>query len=161
MFSKCSQENCRIFSGWKIQRNSMIPNYSMIPAIRWSQLFNDPQLFHDQLEVWILIIQKSTVIPPSLMVLLIISSIVLFTFGVIVFLLVSLVLSCICISISMGDGWMHPECWFTDAICSCGKWSVSNSDREKRRKRRKRKENYFLFRSSYHAVPRNFDYLFY
>ena len=90
-----------------------------------------------------------------------ISSIVLFTFGVFVFLLVSLVLSCICISISMGDGWMHPECWFTDAICSCGKWSVSNSDREKRRKRRKRKENYFLFRSSYHAVPRNFEYLFY
>ena len=75
-------------------------------------------------------------------------------FGVFVFLLVSLVLSCICISISMGDGWMHPECWFTDAICSCGKWSVSNSDREKRRKRSKRKENYFLFRSSYHSVPR-------
>ena len=23
------------------------------------------------------------------------------------------------------------------------------------------KENYFLFRSSYHAVPRNFEYLFY
>ena len=81
-------------------------------------------------------------------------------FGVFVFLLVSLVLSCICISISMGDGWMHPECWFTDAICSCGKWSVSNSDREKRRKRRKRKENYFLFRSSYHSVPRIFEYLF-
>ena len=38
---------------------------------------------------------------------------------------------------------------------------MSNSDREKRRKRRKRKENYFLFRSSYHAVPRNFEYLFY
>ena len=31
--------------------------------------FNDPQLFGDQLEVWTLIIQKSTVIPPSLMVL--------------------------------------------------------------------------------------------
>ena len=31
--------------------------------------FDDPQLFHDQLEVWTLIIQKSTVIPPSLMVL--------------------------------------------------------------------------------------------
>ena len=34
------------------------------------QLFDDPQLFDDQLEVWTLIIQKSTVIPPSLMVLL-------------------------------------------------------------------------------------------
>ena len=34
------------------------PSYSMIP-----------QLFDDQLEVWTLIIEKSTVIPPSLMVL--------------------------------------------------------------------------------------------
>ena len=33
------------------------------------QVFDDPQLFDDQLEVWILINQKSTVIPPSLMVL--------------------------------------------------------------------------------------------
>ena len=54
----------------------MIPNYSMIPAFRLSQLFDDPQqfddpqLFDDQLEVWTLIIQKSTVILPSLMVLL-------------------------------------------------------------------------------------------
>ena len=59
----------------------MIPNYSMIPAIRLSQLFNDPQLFDDphlfydtqlfddQLEIWTLIIQKSMVIPPSQMVL--------------------------------------------------------------------------------------------
>ena len=31
--------------------------------------FDDPQLFDDQLEVWTLIIQKSTVIPPSPMVL--------------------------------------------------------------------------------------------
>ena len=31
--------------------------------------FDDPQLFNDQLEVWTLIIQKSTVIPPSVMVL--------------------------------------------------------------------------------------------
>ena len=30
---------------------------------------NDPQPFDDQLEVWTLINQKSTVIPPSLMVL--------------------------------------------------------------------------------------------
>ena len=34
------------------------------------QVFDDPQLFDDQLEVWTLIIEKSTVIPPSLMVLL-------------------------------------------------------------------------------------------
>ena len=34
-----------------------------------SQVFDDPQLFDDQLEVWTLIIEKSTVIPPSLMVL--------------------------------------------------------------------------------------------
>ena len=33
------------------------------------QLFVDPQQFDDQLEVWTLTIQKSTVIPPSLMVL--------------------------------------------------------------------------------------------
>ena len=33
------------------------------------QLLDDPQLFDDQLEVWTLISQKSTVIPPSLMVL--------------------------------------------------------------------------------------------
>ena len=33
------------------------------------QLFDDLQLFDGQLEVWTLIIQKSTVIPPSLMVL--------------------------------------------------------------------------------------------
>ena len=32
------------------------------------QLFVDPQQFDDQLEVWTLINQKSTVIPPSLMV---------------------------------------------------------------------------------------------
>ena len=33
------------------------------------QLFVDPQQFDDQLEVWTLIIEKSTVIPPLLMVL--------------------------------------------------------------------------------------------
>ena len=33
------------------------------------KLFDDPQLFNDQLEVWSLIIQKSRVIPSSLMVL--------------------------------------------------------------------------------------------
>ena len=52
-----------------IQRNSMIPNYSMISAIWWSPAIHDPQLFDDQLEVWTLIIRKSTMIPPSLMVL--------------------------------------------------------------------------------------------
>ena len=45
MFSRCSQDVCRIIPGWSfqmkvwtlmIQRNSMIPNYSMIPAIQWS-----------------------------------------------------------------------------------------------------------------------------
>ena len=33
------------------------------------QIFDDPQLYNNQLEVWTLTIQKSTVIPPSLMVL--------------------------------------------------------------------------------------------
>ena len=48
----------------------MIPSYSIVPAILWSQrfddpqlfddpkLFDDPQLFDDQLEVWTLIIDK-------------------------------------------------------------------------------------------------------
>ena len=40
----------------------IIPRYDL-------QLFDDPQLFDDKLEVWTLIIEKSTVIPPSLMVL--------------------------------------------------------------------------------------------
>ena len=102
MFSGCLQDFSRMFSGcsdgscgpggirWSfqmkvwtlmIQRNPMIPIYSIIPAIWRSQLlidpqlfddpqlFNDPQLFDDQLEVWTLIIWKSTVIPPSPMVL--------------------------------------------------------------------------------------------
>ena len=34
------------------------------------KLFDDPQLFDDQFEVWTLIVQKSTVIPSSPMVLL-------------------------------------------------------------------------------------------
>ena len=37
------------------------PSNSMIPSF-----FYDPQLFDDHLEVWTLIIQKFTVIPPSL-----------------------------------------------------------------------------------------------
>ena len=36
------------------------------PTIGWTQLFDEPQLFHYQLEVWTLTIQKSTVIYPSL-----------------------------------------------------------------------------------------------
>ena len=41
MFSRCSQDDCRIFFQdnhfkWKIQMNSMISNYSMIPDIQWS-----------------------------------------------------------------------------------------------------------------------------
>ena len=44
------------------------------------QVFDDPQLFNDQLEVWTLIIEKSTVIPPSLMVLYI-NDIILFAVG--------------------------------------------------------------------------------
>ena len=93
MFLACSDGSCGPGGIWcsfqmkvgtlMIQRNSMIPRYSMIPAIRWSPanrwsptirwsqqlLFDDPQVFDDQLEVWTLIIKKSTVIPPSLMVL--------------------------------------------------------------------------------------------
>ena len=42
---------------------------NIVKAIQWSQLFDDPQLFNDQLEVWTSIIEMSTVIPPSLMVL--------------------------------------------------------------------------------------------
>ena len=99
MFPGCLQDFSRMFSGcsdgsywpggiwwsfqmkvWtlKIQRNPMIPNYSMVPAaaiwwspgIRWSPAIDDPQVFDDQLEVWTLIIEKSTLIPPSVMVLL-------------------------------------------------------------------------------------------
>ena len=39
------------------------------PTIWYSQLFDDPQLFDGQLGVWTLIVQKSTVIPSSPMVL--------------------------------------------------------------------------------------------
>ena len=48
--------------------------FSMISAILLYQLFDDPQLFDEQLDVWTLIIPKSTVIPPSLMVLFFFSS---------------------------------------------------------------------------------------
>ena len=84
MISRYSLDVPRIFAGffqdvfWMLQwvlwawwnlmnisneRNSIIPNYLMIPAIRWSPAIDD------RLEVWTLIIQNSTVIPPSLMVL--------------------------------------------------------------------------------------------
>ena len=79
MFSGCSDGSCGPGGIWwsfqmkvwtlMIQRNLLIPSYLMIPAIWWFQLFDDPQLFDDQLEVWTLIIQKSAVIPPSTVVL--------------------------------------------------------------------------------------------
>ena len=76
-----------MFPGWlqdfvrMIISNERSKGTRWSPTIRWSQLFDDPQLFNDlqpfddpqlfddQLEVWTLIIQKSTVILPSLMVL--------------------------------------------------------------------------------------------
>ena len=81
-----------MFPGWlqgffrMIISNERSKGTRWSPTIRWSQLFDDPQLsddpqpfddpqlFDDQLEVWTLINQKSTVIPPSLMVLFIIWS---------------------------------------------------------------------------------------
>ena len=70
-----------MFPGWlqdffrMIISNERSKGTRWSPTIRWSQLFNDPQPFDDpqlsddQLEVWTLIIQKSTVIPSSPMVL--------------------------------------------------------------------------------------------
>ena len=91
MFSRCSLDVPRMFAGffedvfrmlrwvlWALWNLMIISNESMdfsdpgtrwSPTIWWSQLFDDLQLFDDRLEVWTLIIQKSTVIPPSLMVL--------------------------------------------------------------------------------------------
>ena len=77
MFSRCSLDVPRMIAGffqgdhlkWKIQRNSMIPNYSMIPAIKWSPAIQWSPAIWWSMEVWTLIIQRSTVIPPSLMVL--------------------------------------------------------------------------------------------
>ena len=77
MFPGCLQDFSRMFSGcsngscgpggiwWTFQMKGIRSS----PTIWWSQLFDDRQLFDDQLEVWTLIIQNSTVIPPSLMVL--------------------------------------------------------------------------------------------
>ena len=65
MFSRCSQDVCRIFPGWSfpmkvwtlmIQRNLMIPNYSIVPAIWWSPAirwsigsmdFDNPKVYSD------------------------------------------------------------------------------------------------------------------
>ena len=64
-----------MFPGWlqgffrMIISNERSKGTRWSPTIRWSQLFDDPQLFDDQLEVLTLIIQKSTVIPSSPMVL--------------------------------------------------------------------------------------------
>ena len=78
-----------MFPGWLHVFFRMIISNERSKGIRWSptiwwfqqllfddpqvfdnpQLFDDPQLLDDQLEVWTLIIEKSTVIPPSLMVL--------------------------------------------------------------------------------------------
>ena len=75
MFSRCSQDlqdlpGCfqdapmGIVGWWNLM---IISNESM--HFNDPKDFDDPQLFDDQLEVWTLIIQKSTVIPASPMVL--------------------------------------------------------------------------------------------
>ena len=71
MFSGCLQDFSRVFSG--CSDGSCGPggiwwSFHMKAGTLMIQ-FDDPQLFDDQLEVWTLINQKSTVIPPSLMVL--------------------------------------------------------------------------------------------
>ena len=78
MSSRCSQDVCRIFPGCFQDA----PIIGLVGLVEFDDHFNDsrdsndpkelddPQLFDDQLEVWTLIIQESTVIPPSLMVLL-------------------------------------------------------------------------------------------
>ena len=58
----------------KVDQQTSISTSMVALACRTAQIddpqpFDDPQLFDDQLEVWTLIIQKSTEIPPSLMVL--------------------------------------------------------------------------------------------
>ena len=88
MFSRCSLDLPRMFAGF-FQDDHFQWKYGLwwskgtrwSPTIWWSQLFDDPklfddpqpfddpQLFDDQLEVWTLIIEKSTVIPSSPMVL--------------------------------------------------------------------------------------------
>ena len=80
MFSGCLQDFSRMFSGcsygscrsggiwWSFQVKSM--DFHDPKGLNGPQLFDDPQLLDDQLEVCSLITQKSTVTPPSPMVLL-------------------------------------------------------------------------------------------
>ena len=104
------------------QRNSMIPSYSMILAILWSQLFDEPQLFDDsklfgdQLEVWTLIIQKCTVKPPSLMVLFCTSTSVSF-FGHPVFLCFGSEKKC-AIKVYICHNWLMWKICHSVVICS-------------------------------------------
>ena len=93
MFLRCFQDVCRIFTGcfqdalmgliglveliisnesmnFKDPKESDDPQLFDDPQVfNDPQVFDDSQLFDDQLEVWTLIIEKSTVIPPSLMIL--------------------------------------------------------------------------------------------
>ena len=66
MFSGCSNGSCGPGGIWWTFQMKGIRSS---PTIWWPQLIDDRQLFDDKLEVWTLIIQYSTVIPPSLMVL--------------------------------------------------------------------------------------------
>ena len=94
MFPGCLHDFSRMFLGcsggsywpgeiwWSFQMK-VSKGIRWSPTIWWSQkllfddpqvfddpqLFDDPQVFDDQLVVWTLIIEKSTMIPPSLMVL--------------------------------------------------------------------------------------------
>ena len=68
MFPGCFQDALMgLLAGWNLMiisdqsMNFKDPKESNDP-----QLFVGPQLFDDQSEVWTLIIEKSTVIPPSL-----------------------------------------------------------------------------------------------
>ena len=85
------------------------PNYSMIPDIPRSQLFND------QLEVWTLIIQKCTVIPPSLMVLFFFLP--MFNLFVIVD----------CVTPSLASQVIQKTCWFFRAQVFSGKFYLFES----------------------------------
>ena len=86
MFSRCSLDVLRMFAGFFQDVSRMLRwvlwtwwNLMIISSVSMDlndpkglddpQLFDDPQLLDDQLEVWTSIIQKSTVIPPSPMIL--------------------------------------------------------------------------------------------
>ena len=134
MFSRCSLDVLRIFPGcfqdapmglvglvvfvdhlkWKYGLQwSKGTRWS--PAIQWSQLFDDPQLFNDQLEVWTLIIQKCTVIPPSLMVLFFFLP--MFNLFVIVD----------CVTPSLASQVLQKTCWFFRAQVFSGKFYLFES----------------------------------